>query len=1320
MPRFEYVEGTSAKFWEIEIDGSSVTTRWGRLGTAGQEKAKDFASPAKAQAEYDGLIREKVGKGYKEVGGGTQAEPSGELATEATTTSPLSRGRAGGRWERGTGGEAYAIAWTDALRRKLHSRRSSGVRTVPLSPKAAFARMRAHWDLHAELWKEAPQDREPSLVSALEAVRQRLGGPLDALPPPATPAVEAATFAVLSHSDRRVRQAGEVHDEVVDFWAGTSGLAGAVRFLVESLDVAPVALGIPEAVWLVRPDAGVSESWLLQAFPQSMPALAMAQGHPPAMVSALVTALASGVGRDLQARLGGFARARLEGWFRLRRLLASAEEADWDEARDEAARLRAGAPLLRRAALSYLFPDVQEWAEADVREALGMSLLPKSAGCLATCLRDADLIDRMMANNPFYILPWTFGSWDMAGVALSLIDGLGAAAVPRIVRLLVPGASTEDRRAAAEALAIVPSEEAATALAKRLDDKAVIGAAQLFAASFPRLALPAFAAQLGRGPAGRIAESLLAGIVGGDPELAKELLPSLPEPARRTVEALLARTAAPEREAGPGELPRVLANPPWMEKRTRKTPRVLALEPLPYPESTVWKPGQRERWLAIRSHWDPWIEWVAPAGRDAQVVSTILGPEASITVPEGRSDEAIRRRIQQELSAGRTLWYAYPSLLSFASPRLALALWETIPPEAWSLNQQRLERFVAQHELAALPGLLRLAQAHPAAAVELCPPFRSPRIAPMAADALVRLKAARPAAQRWLLDHAECAAVALIPLAVGPVGKARNTAAAALQFLAAQRGAEVVLAAAARYGEEAREAVGELLAFDPLDLFPAKLPKMPAFWQPAAFPRPRLRDRAALPLDAVEHLGTMLAFSRLDEPYAGIAQVKEACDPESLADFAWDLFDAWQNAGSPAKEGWAFQALGLLGDDECARRLAVLIRQWPGEGGHARAVTGLDVLRALGTDVALMHLHGIAQKVKFKGLQEKAREKIAEVAEQRGLTPEELADRLVPDLGLGQDGSMALDYGPRAFRVGFDEHLKPFVQDAAGKRLSDLPKPSKGDDPELAARAQEAWKALKKDAKTVAAQQILRLERAMCDRRRWPAEVFRPFFVEHPLVQHLARRLVWGAWAPSPLSLVLSPEPGERKEERNRQQLVATFRICEDGSFADADDEAWELPSGATVGLVHTLDLTDDVAARWGQVLGDYEILQPFRQIGREVYAVSWAEKEALVLRRFVGMKVHAGKILGLVARGWVRGAPQDAGIVSWVEKPLPGTGHVARLEFLPGFPVMDLTEFEEQEIHSLTLEEPGVWTEGGALAFGALEPILFSELVRELEMLWA
>ncbi len=38
MPRYEYASGTSNKFWEITRDGSTVTTRYGRIGAAGQQQ----------------------------------------------------------------------------------------------------------------------------------------------------------------------------------------------------------------------------------------------------------------------------------------------------------------------------------------------------------------------------------------------------------------------------------------------------------------------------------------------------------------------------------------------------------------------------------------------------------------------------------------------------------------------------------------------------------------------------------------------------------------------------------------------------------------------------------------------------------------------------------------------------------------------------------------------------------------------------------------------------------------------------------------------------------------------------------------------------------------------------------------------------------------------------------------------------------------------------------------------------------------------------------------------------------------------------------
>ncbi len=64
--RFEFVEGSSAKFWEVSVTGNDVTVRFGRLGTEGREQSKSFANADQAQAHAEKLVQEKTGKGYVE------------------------------------------------------------------------------------------------------------------------------------------------------------------------------------------------------------------------------------------------------------------------------------------------------------------------------------------------------------------------------------------------------------------------------------------------------------------------------------------------------------------------------------------------------------------------------------------------------------------------------------------------------------------------------------------------------------------------------------------------------------------------------------------------------------------------------------------------------------------------------------------------------------------------------------------------------------------------------------------------------------------------------------------------------------------------------------------------------------------------------------------------------------------------------------------------------------------------------------------------------------------------------------------------------
>lgn len=70
---FEYVGedasrgiASSAKFWEIDVNGSELTIRFGKIGGTGQTTVKSFDSGEKASAESEKLITAKVKKGYAE------------------------------------------------------------------------------------------------------------------------------------------------------------------------------------------------------------------------------------------------------------------------------------------------------------------------------------------------------------------------------------------------------------------------------------------------------------------------------------------------------------------------------------------------------------------------------------------------------------------------------------------------------------------------------------------------------------------------------------------------------------------------------------------------------------------------------------------------------------------------------------------------------------------------------------------------------------------------------------------------------------------------------------------------------------------------------------------------------------------------------------------------------------------------------------------------------------------------------------------------------------------------------------------------------
>jgi predicted DNA-binding WGR domain protein len=63
---FEFIGGSSAKFWEVTTTNSSLTVRFGRIGTTGQSQTTPMAGLDAAQRQAERLIRQKLAKGYAE------------------------------------------------------------------------------------------------------------------------------------------------------------------------------------------------------------------------------------------------------------------------------------------------------------------------------------------------------------------------------------------------------------------------------------------------------------------------------------------------------------------------------------------------------------------------------------------------------------------------------------------------------------------------------------------------------------------------------------------------------------------------------------------------------------------------------------------------------------------------------------------------------------------------------------------------------------------------------------------------------------------------------------------------------------------------------------------------------------------------------------------------------------------------------------------------------------------------------------------------------------------------------------------------------
>jgi hypothetical protein len=340
----------------------------------------------------------------------------------------------------------------------------------------------------------------------------------------------------------------------------------------------------------------------------------------------------------------------------------------------------------------------------------------------------------------------------------------------------------------------------------------------------------------------------------------------------------------------------------------------------------------------------------------------------------------------------------------------------------------------------------------------------------------------------------------------------------------------------------------------------------------------------------------------------------------------------------------------------------------------------------------------IGSRFRTKSLQEEAVRQAAALAERKGWTIDELADRTIPTGGFDDDGVLELSYGPRSFTAILGPDLAVELRDPDGKVVKTLPAPRQSDDSERAKESKKAFAAAKKELKSIATLQTQRLYEAMCTQRSWSAQDWERYLLRHPVVGPAVRRLVWVAQSDDGGSI--------------------TFRPLDDGSLTDSDDNDVRLPDRARVKVAHDSVLSADEVAQWSAHLADYEVTPLFQQLGRGVHSIAPQLRSKRDLTDFTGHVLEAFALRGRAGKlGYTRGQSEDAGWFYTYEKRFSTLGIVAVVNFT-GNPLPEANRLVA--LKELSFRRQTSDGRSADLTLGDVPAVLVSECWQDMRLLAA
>lgn len=402
-------------------------------------------------------------------------------------------------------------------------------------------------------------------------------------------------------------------------------------------------------------------------------------------------------------------------------------------------------------------------------------------------------------------------------------------------------------------------------------------------------------------------------------------------------------------------------------------------------------------------------------------------------------------------------------------------------------------------------------------------------------------------------------------------------------------------------------------------------------------------------------------------------------------------------ATNAAEYGWTLFMQGVIAGpariEETGRQLEKFAQSqsW-GWGDH-----GVEVMVRMGTPQCVRILDDWHHKTRRDSLKWRSQAGISRIAANQGVSVEEVIEASISRFGFDDRGEQRFDYGSRTIVV----KLEPgddfsYTDETNDKSYKSMPKGLKDDDDLLVSEARSEVSRTKKELKRLRRNQTRRLEDAMATERRWVPSKWRERYALHPVMRSFAQGMVWGIF------------------DAESDDLIAAVHVDNSGDVVDLEDDTHTLDDAKhRLGVVHPARLTSEERQGWIECFVDYEIVQSFEQLMREVHAKDeWPDKTSEIAAKLEG--THPGSFLGRLDRmGWTKGPREDAGLINYSYRSFgPWSITLSHDGFSPEYLGDDILYIQDFSISRASAEDGG---ESESVAPKDLPPHIFSELIHDL-----